>query len=45
MPRSAMTVTIQRTGKLEVTCITECTLPVTGEPLSFNVVFSFRYWA
>jgi hypothetical protein len=41
----ATTVTIQHTGELNATSLTERTNPVTGEPSTMNVVFSPRYWA
>ena len=40
----ATTVTIQRTGELDMTSLTEWTTPVTGEPSIINVVFTPRYW-
>jgi hypothetical protein len=45
MPRLGITETIQRVGLLDLTSITERTIPVTGNPRSITVVFSPRYWA
>ena len=39
------TVTTQRVGELDLSCLTEQTNPVTGKPFMVKVVFSFRYWA
>jgi hypothetical protein len=45
MPRFATTVTIQCVGLLDLTSMTERTIPVTGNPFSITVAFSPRYWA
>ena len=45
MRRFSTTVTIQRTGELDGTSFTECTKPVSGEPLTANIVFKPLYWA
>ena len=40
-----ITETIQRVGLLDLTSITERTIPVTGNPFKITVAFSPRYWA
>ena len=39
------TVTVHRIGLLDLTSITERTIPVTGNPFNITVAFSPRYWA
>jgi hypothetical protein len=43
MRRFSTTVTIQRTGELDGTSFTGCTKPVSGEPLTANIVFKPLY--
>jgi hypothetical protein len=43
MPRLGATETIQRVGLLDLTSITERTIPVTGDPFNITVAFSPRY--
>ena len=45
MPCLGITETIQRVGLLDLTSITERTIPVTVNPFIINVTFSPRYWA
>jgi hypothetical protein len=39
------TVTIQRVGLLDLSSITDLTIPVMVDPINVNVAFSPRYWA
>jgi hypothetical protein len=39
------TVTVHRVGLLDLTSITDRTIPVTGDPFNITVAFSPRYWA
>jgi hypothetical protein len=39
------TETIQRAGLLDLTSMTERTIPVTGNPFNMTVAFWPRYWA
>ncbi len=45
MPCLGTTETIQRVWLLDLTSITERTIPVTGMPFNINLAFSLRYWA
>src|SRR5258708_22826629 len=45
MPCLGTTETIQRIGLLDLTSITERTIPVTGNPFNITVAFWPRYWA
>ena len=45
LPCIPTTVTIQRVGPLDLSSITERTIPVMVEPINVNVAFSPRYWA
>jgi hypothetical protein len=40
-----MTVTIQRVGLLDLSSITERTIPVMVDPINVKVACSPRYWA
>jgi hypothetical protein len=39
------TVTVQRVGVVDLSSLTERTIPVTANPFNINVAFSPRYWA
>jgi len=39
------TETIQRVGVLDLSSLTERTIPVTGMPFNINLAVSPRYWA
>jgi hypothetical protein len=43
MPCLGTTVTVQRVGLLDLTSITERTIPVTGNPFNITVAFWPRY--
>ena len=43
MPSFATTATTQRVGVLDLTSLTECTMPITSEPLTVNTAFTLRY--
>jgi hypothetical protein len=43
IPCIPMTVTIQRVRPLDLSSITERTIPVTVDPISVNIAFSPRY--
>jgi len=45
MPCFGTTLTSQRVGLLDLTSITERTIPVIGNPFNTNLTFSPRYWA
>jgi hypothetical protein len=45
IPCISTTVTIQRLSVPEPYSLTDRTIPVTVDPINFNVVFSHRYWA
>jgi hypothetical protein len=45
MPCLDTTVTVQRMGLLDLTSITERTIPVTGNPFNITVAFWPRNWA
>jgi hypothetical protein len=45
MPCLGTTVTTQRVGSLDLTSITERTIPVTRNPFKITVAFWPRYWA
>jgi hypothetical protein len=45
MPCFGTTETIQRAGFLDLTSMTERTIPVTGNPFNITVAFWPRYWA
>jgi hypothetical protein len=45
MPCFGTTETIQRAGLLDLTSMTERTIPVTGNPFNMTVAFWPRYWA
>jgi hypothetical protein len=45
MPCLGMTETIQRIGVLDLSSLTERTIPVTGNPRNITVALSPRYWA
>ena len=45
MPCLGMTETIQRIGVLDLSSLTERTIPVTGNPRILTVALSPRYWA
>ena len=45
MPCLATTETIQRVGVLDLSSLTDWTIPVTGKPFNINFAFSPLYWA
>jgi hypothetical protein len=45
MPCLGTTETIQRIGVLDLSSLTERTIPVTGNPPIITVALSPRYWA
>jgi hypothetical protein len=45
MGEPATTETIQRLGVLDLSSLTERTIPVIDNPFNINVAFSPRYWA
>jgi hypothetical protein len=45
MPCLGTTATIQRVGVLDLSSLTDRTIPVTGKPFNINFACSPLYWA